>query len=161
AQILGIVPADEPGRAEPGRRHLALSKLFEPLRAPPSRERQGLPARELPGDLALHFVERAAAGGLVTDHPRRDQRVRSGLDGLGVAPAGPLSLQLALDLGARFLEALHFSRLHARYPDDMEAEVRLDEIADLIRLEPERRVLERTHHHPAREKPEVPALGGG
>src|SRR5207244_12772958 len=87
--------------------------------------------------------------------------VAEGLGGLGEAPAGPLSLQLALDLGARFLEALHFSRLYARYPDDMEAEVRLDEIADLIRLEPERRVLERTHHHPAREKPEVPALGGG
>src|SRR5438309_2252796 len=86
ARTLGIVPAYELGRAEAGRGSLAFLELFEPLRALPPRERQGLALRELRGDLALHLVERAAAGGLVPDHPRRDQRVRSRLDGLGVAP---------------------------------------------------------------------------
>ena len=41
----------------------------------------------------------------------------------------------------------------------MEAEIRLDEVADLIRLELERRILEGAHHHPAREEAEVAALG--
>src|SRR5439155_12693058 len=77
------------------------------------------------------------------------------------APAGVLLLQLALDFRPGGLEALHFPRLDTRDLDDMEAEIRLDEVADLIRLELERCILEGAHHHPAREEAEVPAPGSG
>src|SRR5206468_1344248 len=79
--------------------------------------------------------------------------------GFGKAPAGPLLFQFALDFRPGGLEALHLPRLDARDLDDVEAEIRLDEVADLIRLEPERCVLEGAHHHSAREEAEVAAPG--
>ena len=45
--------------------------------------------------------------------------------------------------------------------DDVEAEGRLDDVAHRARLERERGGIERRHHVPAREEPEVAALAGG
>ena len=70
-----------------------------------------------------------------------------------------LPSQRLLNLRARFVERACRGRLLVHDLDDVETELRLDEIADLPRLHGKSRLLEFGHHAPLREIIEVAAVG--
>ncbi len=70
-----------------------------------------------------------------------------------------LLLQVALDIGADLLERLGLRGLDGGQPNDVKAEVRLDDVADLAFLQFERNLFERLDHHAPAEKAEIAALG--
>src|SRR5262249_59889238 len=72
-----------------------------------------------------------------------------------------LPLEELLDLGRRFVERHHTTRLDLDHLDDVVAELGGDDAAQLPGLEGERRLLEGRDHLAAREVAEVAALRGG
>src|SRR5207253_1664558 len=72
-----------------------------------------------------------------------------------------LAAQRLDDLVAHGVERLHVAGLVLLYPDDVEAEGLLDDVAHLARLELEGGALERRRHGAAAEEAEVASLRGG
>jgi hypothetical protein len=95
---------------------------------------------------------RLQAVGLLVD------RIRQGFGRLGELLRRLLSADVALDGGAHLFEGLHHAGLDVVQMDDVEAELALDDIADVALLQGEHGVLEGLDHRATRHEAEIAAL---
>src|SRR5687768_5523584 len=84
-KALRLAARDQARRAPLHAGVLALAQLLELRRAFLEGERGRLAVAQQLGNVALYLVQLALRRRLVLEHPRRDQRVRRDLDGVGIA----------------------------------------------------------------------------